>query len=45
MVISIYTDSDMNFSIHEDESVMSLQIRTGLQEYKNAKTTVRKLSP
>jgi len=40
MVINIYKDSDMNFSIHEDESVMSLQIPTGLQEYQNAKTTI-----
>jgi hypothetical protein len=34
MAINIYKDSDMNFSIHEDRSVMSLQIRTGLEEYK-----------
>ena len=30
----------MNFGIREDESVISLQIRTGLQEYQNAKTTI-----
>jgi hypothetical protein len=40
MVINIYADSDMNFGIREDESVISLQIRTGLQEYQNAKTTI-----